>query len=233
MKTSLPPAPMTRRRGVLLGLLLALTIAPLHADGLAPFKGIVQGVVRLAADGTTTAPPAAEIACYLGKGVQVYETLAIDPVDPTRLRAVGTGWSVAENGDRLQLRFILEGPLLIGEPIPYEGIYEVLPEGTGRFDYTGLAEGTNLGRGGLHGVAWITPGGTDGSAVIQFGHCFQGTLYLRVCPRGSYRRAGGGQVGFGWPAEDLDFAPSTDVGFDRGAWSDGEAPAHDAEAPQE
>lgn len=232
MNTCSPPALLALRRGALLGLLLGWTIATLHANGLAPFKGIIQGVVHLAADGTATAPPAAEIACYLGRGVQVYDTLVIDPVDPTRLRAVGTGWSVAENGDRLQLRFILEGPLLIGEPIPYEGIYEVLPEGTGRFDYTGMSDGINLGRGVLHGMARITPVGTDGSAVIKFRHCFQGTLYLRGCPRGSYYRAGGGETGPGRPSEELRPDPDFGVGSDDGGWPDAESPAYDpGEAP--
>lgn len=160
---------------VLLGLILAGQAGRLHGGGLAPYRGVVEGVLLIDATGAVTAPPAAKTSSHLGRGFQIYDEFEMFPTE-VGLRAVGRSRSIAANGDELCIAFVIDGYFTMTGDLVYVGDYTILCDGTGRFAYDPLC--TDLGSGEMAGVGIVTVDPETWVTRIAFRHDFSGTICL-------------------------------------------------------
>lgn len=159
------------------GLVVGAQSGLLHGDGLAPYRGVVEGVLLLDATGAVTAPPAAKTSSHLGKGLQVYDEFEMFPTE-FGLRAVGRSRSIAANGDELCIAFVIDGGFTAAGDLEYVGEYTILCDGTGRFAYDPLC--TDLGSGEMAGVGIVTVDPDTWVTRIAFRHDFSGTICLKA-----------------------------------------------------
>jgi hypothetical protein len=186
--------------GFALGLPVLLGTTTAHAQDavrLLPYKGVIAGELLCTIDSAGDIRPCGQSeawtrSSHLGVGVQRYnsEDLTIEINGDGRLEVKGLARTVAANGDELSTEFRITAttPFDPNNPfLEYEGIYWVLADGTGRFDYA-----DDLGKGDLgagvseDGVAVLQPATTpEGGRVftpdgmlfsLSFANSFEGTL---------------------------------------------------------
>lgn len=158
-----------------LGLVFGSQAGPVNGDGLAPYRGVVEGVLLIDATGAVTAPPAAKTSSHLGKGIQVYDAFEVFPTE-VGLRAVGRSRSIAANGDELCIAFEIDGYFTMTGDLVYVGDYTILCDGTGRFEYDPAT--VDLGSGKMAGIGIVTTDPNTWVTQIDFRHDFSGTLRL-------------------------------------------------------
>lgn len=163
-------------RLVLLGILW-LTYPASAANRFLPYTGLVTGAVLCDATLRVQDASAWTESPQHGEGPQEFQDFGMQIWEKggvTHLSTEGIGVTTLPTGERLRIRFSLVGAFNASGTVNYRGQYEVLPGGTGRFEFANVRG--NLGKGRIEGTATVGPDAATGLLAFRFEHEFDGTL---------------------------------------------------------